>query len=161
MYLLAGLVAILGITTVEALPVQTPEFASVYRRTGTIQHPQPNEHSFLFHGTTPLDAVKVIQKPLLSKTHGIGDLHCNEKGGSEGGFYLTDSAMAAAQFVCWGDKKLGTDKKLPPRVRIAHVLKFEWSPPANIRSRVTTLQEQDPDNQEGNDLCKDKDVLSG
>ncbi|RXW15406.1 hypothetical protein EST38_g10451 [Candolleomyces aberdarensis] len=69
--------------------------------------------------------------------------------------------MAAAQFVCWGDKKLGTDKKLPPRVRIAHVLKFEWSPPANIRSRVTTLQEQDPDNQEGNDLCKDKDVLSG
>ncbi|RXW15404.1 hypothetical protein EST38_g10447 [Candolleomyces aberdarensis] len=55
--------------------------------------------------------------------------------------------MAAAQFVCWGDKKLGTDTKLPPRVRIAHVLRFEWNPPADIRYRVTTLEEQDIDNE--------------
>ncbi|RXW22792.1 hypothetical protein EST38_g3069, partial [Candolleomyces aberdarensis] len=52
--------------------------------------------------------------------------------------------MAAAQFVCWGDKKLGI-KKIPARARVAHVLKFEWSPPVGIRSRVTTLEEQKPD----------------
>lgn len=39
---------------------------------------------------------------------------------------MTDSAMAAAQFVCWGDPKLGTGGKKTPKVpqndRVAHVL---------------------------------------
>jgi hypothetical protein len=39
---------------------------------------------------------------------------------------MTDSAMAAAQFVCWGDPKLGTGGKKNPKVpqndRVAHVL---------------------------------------
>ncbi|TEB33402.1 alpha/beta-hydrolase [Coprinellus micaceus] len=89
-----------------------------------VTHPAGNQPAILFHGTKKEYATSA-QKPDLKKTHPSGDLHHNKNGCVEGGMYLTDSVIAAAQYVC---HRFGQ-----PNPDTAYILKYQWTPPAGVK----------------------------
>ncbi|KAJ2933916.1 hypothetical protein H1R20_g3154, partial [Candolleomyces eurysporus] len=145
--LLAGLVALLSITSIVALPTASPsddlgDYEQLFKR--ALIHPAGNQKFPLFHGTIPANEA-ALKVPDLSKSHTEGDLHTKC-----GGLYLTDSLIAAAQFVCHQIGKAPTDK--------VHVLMYDWSPPASIKIHETkTVAEQNAAAQ----TCKAYDMLTG
>jgi len=140
--MLAGLVVLLLLSSVEALPAKKTQPAhkpvptkktscpmrappsKLHKRT-PVAHPSAKKAVTLFHGTETLAAATSMAKHVdLSKTHTCGDLHHNQKHGSDGGAYFTDSIIAAAQFSCYKDA-YDPSLKLPATV---YVLEFAWTP---------------------------------
>ncbi|RXW21514.1 hypothetical protein EST38_g4327 [Candolleomyces aberdarensis] len=150
-YLLAGLVALLSFTSVVALPTAKPsedlgDYEQLFKR--ALVHPAGNQKFSLFHGTIPANEA-ALKVPDLSKSHteAINNVVHNLEGG---GLYLTDSLIAAAQFVCHQIGKAPTDK--------VHVLMYDWTPPASIKIHETkTVAEQNAAAQ----TCKAYDMLTG
>jgi len=70
-----------------------------------------------------MENANAIEKKVdLSKSSPVGDLHSKKRlgGACDGGLYLTDSVIAAAQFIC--------NNKPSSKVKTAYVLEFEWDP---------------------------------
>ncbi|KAJ7440240.1 hypothetical protein FB451DRAFT_1191696 [Mycena latifolia] len=81
-------------------------------------HPSANNAITLFHGTIPANAAEIIADGInLALGTGSGDFHHRPE--VDGGFYLTDSIMVAAQFACYG--KLS-------RPDTVEILEFGWNP---------------------------------
>ncbi|TEB36776.1 hypothetical protein FA13DRAFT_1727128 [Coprinellus micaceus] len=76
----------------------------------------------------PKDAESIIERVDISMSAEIGDFHRTQPG-CEGAFYLTDSIVAAAQFVCYEGR--GAPE-------IATVLKFQWTPPPGLKVKPFT-----------------------
>ena len=104
------------------------------RRADTVTHPRGNEQALLFHGVQYPKRLEVLEAKIdLSLTAPFGDMHFKKAGtailqpnrdkaraelsllcvGCDGGFYLTDSIIMAAQFACHGNgKKVKTGEKV-------------------------------------------------
>ncbi|KAJ4470251.1 hypothetical protein J3R30DRAFT_3809345 [Lentinula aciculospora] len=79
-----------------------------------VQHPPGQSNVVLFHGTwRAADAAKLASEVKLSVIKN-GDLHSTAVSGVDGGFYLTDSLLSAAQFAC---------RNVEPK---AYVLEYQW-----------------------------------
>ncbi|KAJ2915502.1 hypothetical protein MD484_g4923, partial [Candolleomyces efflorescens] len=143
--LLAGLIALYSFTSVAALPLQSrsaEEYDELFTR--ALSHPAGNANFPLFHGTVA-QYEAALKVPDISKSHTEGDLHSKC-----GGLYLTDSLIAAAQFVCWQEGR--------PPTTTAHVLMYDWSPPSTIKIHATkTVEEQAA----AAKTCKAYDMLTG
>ncbi|KAJ7479038.1 hypothetical protein FB451DRAFT_1240452 [Mycena latifolia] len=82
-----------------------------------VRHPSGTGDIILFHGTSPTAAEAVEDKGVdLSKTASRGDF--SHRPESDGGFYMTDSLIAAAQFAC--------HEHTIPRGAEVDVLEFSW-----------------------------------
>jgi len=133
-YMLAGLVVLLLLSSVEALPthkkpgsclIRTPQSKSQHKRSPVI-HPSAKNAVILFHGTSKAGAATSMAHHVdLLKTHSCGDLHHNKKHGSDGGAYFTDSVVAAAQYACFEHAYDEKNVALPTTV---DVLEFGWTP---------------------------------
>lgn len=126
---------------------------SLYRRTATT-HPSGKAATTLFHGTATQENANSAKVPDLSKTHASGDYH-KRGGGCDGGFYLTDSLFAAAQFTCYAPAALGG--KNPS---IAYVNQYKWSPPATLKHKAFSSAGSAID-AEATAACKTTDLLEG
>jgi len=130
-YMLAGLVVLLLLSSVEAAPMQKKSGTcllrppqSKLRARSPVVHPSAKNAITLFHGTEKrANAINMAQGVNLSKTYDCGDFHDNQLHGSDGGAYFTDSVVAAAQFSCYKDAH---DPTLVPAT--VHVLEFTWTP---------------------------------
>ncbi|KAJ7495111.1 hypothetical protein FB451DRAFT_1550703 [Mycena latifolia] len=97
----------------------------------TVRHPSATNTISLFHGTTATNAAKIdAQGPLISITP-KGDF--NSEPGVDGGFYLTDSLITAAQFACH-EQARGS----PPEV---DVLEFTWHGSSSVHEFPGETQE--------------------
>lgn len=104
----------------KSCPIK-PKGNRLIKRSDPVIHPLGDKPMILFHGTVSTEA-KAVEKIDLEKTHKAGDLHKKMHA-----FYLTDSVVAAAQFVCW---RVGHKVQFPPEV---HVLQYSWNPPAGLK----------------------------
>jgi len=92
----------------NSCPVRAPK-SRLHKR--ALAHPSGKEAMTLFHGTTTLGSAQAMAATDhgvdLAKTSRDGDLHHKklEGGTCNGGLYLTDSLIAAAQFICYNKKK--------------------------------------------------------
>ncbi|KIK52121.1 hypothetical protein GYMLUDRAFT_251474 [Collybiopsis luxurians FD-317 M1] len=103
-----------GKTSKTATTSKTSKTAQKQKRAG-VTHPPGKSNVALFHGTeSKSDAAKLKGTVNLSVIKD-GDLHSTAVPGVDGGFYLTDSLLAAAQFAC---------RKLEPT---AYVLEYQWN----------------------------------
>ncbi|KAJ3899230.1 hypothetical protein F5879DRAFT_926396 [Lentinula edodes] len=81
-----------------------------------VQHPAGKSNVVLFHGTYSIASATALKSEVnleLSAKH--GDLHSTMVSGVNGGFYLTDSLLAAGQFAC---------RDVEPK---AYILQYEWT----------------------------------
>ncbi|KAJ3850041.1 hypothetical protein EV368DRAFT_84920 [Lentinula lateritia] len=81
-----------------------------------VQHPAGKSNVVLFHGTYSIASATALKSEVnlqLSAKH--GDLHSTMVSGVDGGFYLTDSLLAAGQFAC---------RDVEPK---AYTLEYEWT----------------------------------
>ncbi|KAJ7075520.1 hypothetical protein B0H15DRAFT_1027074 [Mycena belliarum] len=77
---------------------KTKSTSRIKARAG-VSHPSGTGTTTLFHGTTALSAAALeAQGVRLKRTAGRGDF--SHRPECDGGFYLTDSLIAAAQFAC-------------------------------------------------------------
>ncbi|KAJ2924748.1 hypothetical protein H1R20_g12342, partial [Candolleomyces eurysporus] len=95
------------------------------RKRAGVSHPDGKSPVVLFHGTSSQAFADSLKNPDLTKTHITGDLHSNSHGVC-GGFYLTDSLIAAAQFVCHREGAATVPTT-------AYVLSYQWTPPTNLK----------------------------
>ncbi|KAF7357746.1 hypothetical protein MVEN_00820500 [Mycena venus] len=103
----------------EELDVRSHELeARVFGLGGGITHPDAAGTITLFHGTTAANAAALAAGSVdLSRTRGTGDF--NHFPEVPGGFYLTDSLVAAGQFACFG---------IPgSRPATADVVEYRWT----------------------------------
>ncbi|KAF7309314.1 hypothetical protein MIND_00301700 [Mycena indigotica] len=85
----------------KALQARYAEFTlNRHEARAGLAHPSGKGRVTLFHGTDPSKAASLTAGVNLAKTAPTGDF--NHKPEVPGGFYLTDSVIAAAQFACWG-----------------------------------------------------------
>jgi len=101
----------------------------------------------LFHGTnTPENAEAMQAKVDLSKTSSVGDLHFKKRVGGtcNGGLYLTDSVIAAAQFACYNK-----------RAQTAYVLEYDWDPKSH------NVYEFAPTDTLSRAMCQQYDMVTG
>ncbi|KAJ4488996.1 hypothetical protein C8J55DRAFT_558052 [Lentinula edodes] len=80
-----------------------------------VQHPLGRSDAVLFHGTYREDHAAELQSEVDLSSIKHGDLHDVAVSGVDGGFYLTDSLLAAAQFAC---------RNLEAK---AYVLEYKWT----------------------------------
>ncbi|RXW24328.1 hypothetical protein EST38_g1529 [Candolleomyces aberdarensis] len=95
------------------------------RKRAGVSHPDGKSSVVLFHGTSTQAFAESLKNPDLTKTYITGDLHSNSHGVC-GGFYLTDSLIAAAQFVCHS-------QDAPTVPTTAYVLSYQWTPPTGLK----------------------------
>ncbi|KAK7464086.1 hypothetical protein VKT23_006247 [Stygiomarasmius scandens] len=144
--LLVGLVVV---ANVQSAPVDSDNSTLIYPRVGSgpqwprpstiraSQHPSANQHPGLFHGTANLQVARMIFQQGLDASDLAGDFNPGEQNsldGVGGAAYLTDSLIAAVQYVCHGHegKKNG--------VTHAHVVRFQL---AGTGSGVQRFEEKD------------------
>ncbi|KAK7450570.1 hypothetical protein VKT23_012879 [Stygiomarasmius scandens] len=82
-----------------------------------VTHPPGKSNVALFHGTEDPRSVAALQRGVDLSVIKDGDYHSTAVDGVDGGFYLTDSIVAAAQFAC---------RKLPETKKV-YVLEFQWN----------------------------------
>ncbi|KAJ6534664.1 hypothetical protein DFH09DRAFT_119914 [Mycena vulgaris] len=83
-----------------------------------VRHPSATGTITLFHGANPVNAAKLANSKVnLAIGAPVGDF--NHRPEVPGGFYLTDSLVAAAQFACFG-----IPRQRPAKV---DVLQFKWT----------------------------------
>ncbi|KAJ4463836.1 hypothetical protein C8J55DRAFT_553196, partial [Lentinula edodes] len=83
-----------------------------------VQHPAGKSNVVLFHGTYSIASATALKSEVnleLSAKH--GDLHSTMVSGVNGGFYLTDSLLAAGQFAC---------RDVEPKAYILGI-EYEWT----------------------------------
>ncbi|KAJ3859914.1 hypothetical protein EV359DRAFT_67762 [Lentinula novae-zelandiae] len=83
-----------------------------------VQHPAGKSNVVLFHGTYSIASATALKSEVnleLSAKH--GDLHSTMVSGVDGGFYLTDSLLAAGQFTC---------RDVEPKAYILGI-EYEWT----------------------------------
>ncbi|KAJ3808440.1 hypothetical protein F5876DRAFT_78722 [Lentinula aff. lateritia] len=80
-----------------------------------VQHPLGRSDAVLFHGTYREDHAAELQSEVDLSSIKHGDLHDVAVSGVDGGFYLTDSLLEAAQFAC---------RNLEAK---AYVLEYKWT----------------------------------
>ncbi|KAJ7735659.1 hypothetical protein DFH07DRAFT_967124 [Mycena maculata] len=102
------------------LPLCTPAQveARELEERASVSHPSGTGTVSLFHGASSANANALASSKVdLSKTRGTGDF--NHRPEVPGGFYMSDSLVAAAQFACFG---------IPGQKPAAvDVLQFKWS----------------------------------
>ncbi|KAK7450571.1 hypothetical protein VKT23_012880 [Stygiomarasmius scandens] len=96
--------------------IKTVLKSSKGKRAG-VTHPPGKSNVVLFHGTEDPQSEAKLKKAVDLSVIKDGDYHSTAVEGVDGGFYLTDSLLAAAQFAC---------RKLPDAKK-AYVLEFQWS----------------------------------
>lgn len=155
-YLSAGFVVLLLVSSGEALPkgkpgatcAVRPPARSLHKR--ALVHPSGKEAVTLFHGTSnQAGATAMAQKVDLAKTNNCGDLHHHTKG-ADGGAYLTDSIIAAAQYACHRDEYQGS-----PTPADAYVLEFTWTPGTSKVYEFHALKDLT------DDKCHENDMITG
>ncbi|KAJ3520559.1 hypothetical protein NMY22_g12702 [Coprinellus aureogranulatus] len=126
---------------------------SLYRRqVPPTVHPLGNSpHPItLFHGSDEEDEAISAQKVKLKETSKYGDLHAPGEGCS-GGFYLTDSLFAAAQFVCHS-------KSWETPNEFAFVNEYTWTAPPGLKHR-RYLQANEITRWDASEDCQIYDML--
>jgi hypothetical protein len=86
-----------------------------------VDHPPGKSDVSLFHGTEDKTNAASLKTKVDLSFINLGDFHDVDADGVDGGFYLTDSLLPAAQFAC--RKALstaGSEEKV-------YVLEFKWS----------------------------------
>ncbi|KAJ2914607.1 hypothetical protein MD484_g5793, partial [Candolleomyces efflorescens] len=119
-----------------------------------VVHPDAKSPVVLFHGTNDKSRSETLGEPKLSKTNIEGDLHKyshkERMKGPCGGFYLTDSIIAAAQYACY---RVGG----PDNVPTAYVQSYKWNPPAGFGdgpSDIFSYPDNTPHKELKADTCK-------
>ncbi|KIK65259.1 hypothetical protein GYMLUDRAFT_56662 [Collybiopsis luxurians FD-317 M1] len=105
-------------TTGKTCPAPQSVSGSKKSKRAGVRHPPGKSNVVLFHGTENEKSADTLKSPVdLGESAFHGDLHSIGVGKEhvQGGFYLTDSFLAAAQFAC---------SKLEPT---AYVLEFQWN----------------------------------
>ncbi|KAJ7452266.1 hypothetical protein FB451DRAFT_1409420 [Mycena latifolia] len=96
-----------------------------------VRHPSAKNTISLFHGTTATSAAAIVaQGPQISRTP-KGDF--NSKPEVDGGFYLSDSLITAAQFACHEQ-----DRGSPAQV---DVLEFTWHGSSSVHEFASQTNE--------------------
>ncbi|KAK7450565.1 hypothetical protein VKT23_012874 [Stygiomarasmius scandens] len=80
-----------------------------------VTHPPGKSNVVLFHGTEDPQSAAALKKTVDLSVIKNGDYHSTAVDGVDGGFYLTNSLFAAAQFAC---------RKLELK---AYILEFQWN----------------------------------
>jgi hypothetical protein len=89
------------------------------KRAGSVTHPSGKKDIVLFHGTLETSSVTSIEKGVkLSATPNDGDLHHPVEEIVDGGFYMSDSLVGAAQNVC----QLSSEQN-----QIVNVVELKWN----------------------------------
>ncbi|KAJ6594310.1 hypothetical protein B0H19DRAFT_1094975 [Mycena capillaripes] len=87
--------------TCTGAQIEERELEELEARIGGVTHPDATGTITLFHGTTPASGAALAAGHVdLSLTRDIGDF--NHRPEVAGGFYMSDSLTAAAQFACFG-----------------------------------------------------------
>ncbi|KAJ7075513.1 hypothetical protein B0H15DRAFT_655221 [Mycena belliarum] len=130
---------------------KTKSTSRIKARAG-VSHPSGTGTTTLFHGTTALSAAALeAQGVRLERTAGRGDF--SHRPECDGGFYLTDSLIAAAQFAC--------HERQQPRGDEVDVLEFTWRGAGmGIKAFPSANQEFDDflEYNEGPDVDDEEDV---
>ncbi|KAJ7084530.1 hypothetical protein B0H15DRAFT_385285 [Mycena belliarum] len=130
---------------------KTKSTSRIKARAG-VSHPSGTGTTTLFHGTTALSAAALeAQGVRLERTAGRGDF--SHRPECDGGFYLTDSLIAAAQFAC--------HERQQPRGDQVDVLEFTWRGAGmTIKAFPSANQEFDDflEYNEGPDVDDEEDV---
>ncbi|KAJ7448903.1 hypothetical protein FB451DRAFT_1288115 [Mycena latifolia] len=85
--------------TCEGTKTATKKPGARIKARANVRHPSGTGNIILFHGTSPTGAAALEAQGVdLSKTASRGDF--SHRPESDGGFYMTDSLIAAAQFAC-------------------------------------------------------------
>ncbi|KAJ7710413.1 hypothetical protein B0H17DRAFT_1190156 [Mycena rosella] len=102
----------------------TAKKGSIRARAG-VQHPSGTSRITLFHAATSANAASVAAQGVdLSQTAASGDF--SHRPEVAGGFYMTDSLIAAAQFACFESQQA--------RTTAVDVLEFTWAGSANVKA---------------------------
>ncbi|KAJ7501053.1 hypothetical protein B0H11DRAFT_1993475 [Mycena galericulata] len=97
-------------------------------------HPDPTTSFRLFHGSESVAGIVPPNHVDLSKTKRVGDFHHYSE--VAGGFYMTDSLVAAAQFACYQDPDA---LEAPDTVE---VVEFQWTG-TGVQAKLFTSQDDE------------------
>ncbi|KAJ7182519.1 hypothetical protein C8R43DRAFT_967395, partial [Mycena crocata] len=113
-------------TTKKGAAATTKKGAATTKKTSTtkkgkragITHPRGDANIILFHATIKSSAASLVSSGVdLSRTADTGDF--SRKPESDGGFYMADSLIAAAQFACYESQQ--------PRTAKVDIIEYKWS----------------------------------